>query len=681
MGRYFYRAFNASDSVRSSYLYQAYAEFQSVINLSTAGNASPVSAQAAQWSDWLAQNMNSLGLSYDVWLKPDFNTFQSAYIGYTPMLTPLVQAVNDLILQAVAASAVSDQLDILNAEAANEKKSLGDDLKTANVELTDSQQTLAHLNDQMQDLTAEINAKKAELQQAQYEFEAELPLVAAWDTVQAVITMAAAVAKFLTPAAAAAAGGASAAAAAAAAGGAAGAAAAAGGAGIDTGVAGIIVPSWYTTQGDSAVAQTLARQGDVSNLASLAKEAGGLLDLVQEAQKAIGLFQNLQENNDATIKGDEAAIRQLTAQALELKFQLLHQQNQLTSAALRVEAAQARITACQNDIDAIQAAKKINVGKMDAIAAVVDTLLELISRLSEFVLRYVFLAARALDIFSFADGVAVAPAGAAPQPFPRTRTLPLDFGMVYPDLVADALLEMRRGGNDQAAKTANSQAALNLINALAVSWAQAPGWSVFTQQGIDMANNLSQGFVWVPINTPKFVPNSQNNPTCTFKIDFKDLPADTRELKIEQIYINLVGATTGVPSLTGDLEHSGYAQAMRLSDGATLMLEAPADTSEVVITCSSSAAVPTPSATTLAELPAYYGRSPVTTWTLTITDPSPVDLSQLSQIQVGIRYLTYLTPPPTPMRRVAELVRAGLRRHPARAGHAVRAGARRRARV
>ncbi len=35
----------------------------------------------------------------------------------------------------------------------------------------------------------------------------------------------------------------------------------------------------------------------------------------------------------------------------------------------------------------------------------------------------------------------------------------------------------------------------------------------------------------------------------------------------------------------------------------------------------------------------FYGRSPVTTWSFTITDPTPVDLSGVTEIQVGLEFV------------------------------------------
>ena len=50
---------------------------------------------------------------------------------------------------------------------------------------------------------------------------------------------------------------------------------------------------------------------------------------------------------------------------------------------------------------------------------------------------------------------------------------------------------------------------------------------------------------------------------------------------------------------------------------------------------------PTATTTTVgaSDLPAYYGRSPVTTWMFTLADPNPVNLSGLTAVEVGVNFL------------------------------------------
>lgn len=159
----------------------------------------------------------------------------------------------------------------------------------------------------------------------------------------------------------------------------------------------------------------------------------------------------------------------------------------------------------------------------------------------------------------------------------------------------------------------------------------------------------------------------QSTGSTTFQISFANLPAHSYELKITRIYLNLLGATSAVPSLSGTLTHSGYAQALR-RDGATLLLSSQPMTSFVSIGLTSGQVPPAPTRPTTgqpdseppaaappkapvsdphtsagtvsgASRPMFYGRSPATTWSFTITDPTAVDLTGLTEVQVGLEFL------------------------------------------
>ena len=194
-----------------------------------------------------------------------------------------------------------------------------------------------------------------------------------------------------------------------------------------------------------------------------------------------------------------------------------------------------------------------------------------------------------------------------------------------------------------------------------------PAWSTFTQRGIDLAASLAPGRVWIPITNPDILNQLRTTGTVTFNITMANLPICS-ELKIRNIYLNLVGATAGVPSLNGVLTHAGNAQARR-RDGTTLQLSSPPMTSFAVVGLASgqvpSAPTQAPTApkdslpvttdvlprrtetttTTVgaAGLPAFYGRSPVTTWTFALADPNPVNLSGLTKIEVGLDFLAVVS--------------------------------------
>ena len=627
VGRYLYRTFNAGDAAHSGDLLLAYREFRAVMNL-----GGPDSAQAAQWSGWLANNLNALGLPYDLWLKPDFDAFEATYVGYAPLIAPLVLAVSQLIAAAINGSAINTQLGLMQTEASNERSALVADQTAAARAVTDSQSLLNDLNGQMATLQGQITAQQVALDQARYQFASGLPATAALDVLSAVFSVA-------VPAAA-----------------------------PVMGLVGLIQPVWAEVTKGFTIESLLGSKGKDPVITA----AGDLSGLVGKSAPLLSLFKNLDENNNTTITGDQAAIRALTAKAIDLKFQLLRQQDDLAEAQLRLAAVQAHINACDNDIAAVKAAGQINVGQMSAVADVVGQLVDTIARVSEFVVRYVFLAARALDVFAFADGSVVAPALAPPRPATNVATLALDFGIVSPDVIADALLELRRGGTDAGTRQANAQRCLTLLATLANNWAQAPAWSTFTQRGTDLANSLAPGHVWVPITDPAVLSQLRATGTATFSITAANLPGDATELKISRIYLNLIGATSTVPSLNGSLTHGGYAQAIR-RDGATMLLGSPPMTSFVSVGLASGQ-VPAPptkppggaaagtspvagstppggkaAVVSGATRPTYYARSPIAPWSFTVADPTPVDLSGVTQIQVGLDFLAVPGTPPRPV--------------------------------
>lgn len=383
---------------------------------------------------------------------------------------------------------------------------------------------------------------------------------------------------------------------------------------------------------------------------NISQDIGDLSALVGDTGKALGLFQNLSENSDTTITADQKTIQTLTAQALNLKWQILLQGDQVTESQLNVAAVNARISAAAADLSTITAAEAQTATNLAAVAALIGSLMDAIARISEFVLRYVFLAARALDTFSFTDGVAVAPATAAAQPLANVYQLPMSFGITAPDLLAEAQLALARG---------NDGPAVALFGSLAINWAAAvPTWASYAEQGTSLDESFSPGQVWIPVTDPVVIAQLQApGRSASFQLGFAELQAGSYEVKLTRIYLNLVGATSSVPGLAGTLTHAGYAQAMR-RDGATLLLSSPPMPSFVSIGLASgqipppatvpvasspastaSASTASASTTSDAELQMFYGRSPVTTWSFTITDPTPVNLSGVTEIQVGLEFV------------------------------------------
>ncbi len=612
VGTYFYRTFDTSDPAHSGDLLTAYNEFLAVQSLGVAATAAQT-AQAAQLASWVDNNLNALGLPYDIWVKPDFDSFEQVYVGYLPTLQEDLDEVNALVTNANTDSSVKPVLSAMLADATNEQAALQADLAAANQVVTDDQGLLGGLNQQMTALNVQIGDMQQQLNEDQYEFTQTEGWTMAAAVVQAGVSLLPAVGPVL-------------------------------------GLAGVVIPSWSTLDPSSTSSQGMSGKGQQSPLQAA---AGGLSALVGKSSQVVGLFQTLTENTDTAITNDQQAIQQLTAQVLNLKFQILRQQDQLTEAQMNAAAVQAHINACTADVNAITAANNAVTSGMAEIASLVGQLMATIARMSEYVLKYVFLAARALDIFSFDDGVVVAPAGATAQPMCNVYQLAMDFGVVAPDTLADALLELQQG---------SATAAINLTATLAENWSQTTQWMTYNDQGTALAQALSPGSFWVAVTDPAVVSTLATTGSTSFQITLADLPANSYELKITQMWVNLLGATATVPSLSGTLTHAGYAQALR-SDGATLLLGSqpmtsfasvglasgavPPDVSPVVPAPAATAAATVPATTTTtttttttdASLPTFYGRSPATTWTFALDDATSADLTGLTQVQVGIEFL------------------------------------------
>jgi hypothetical protein len=136
----------------------------------------------------------------------------------------------------------------------------------------------------------------------------------------------------------------------------------------------------------------------------------------------------------------------------------------------------------------------------------------------------------------------------------------------------------------------------------------------------------------------------QSTGSTTFEIDLPLLPSNTRELKISRMFVNLPGATASVPSLNGELTHAGYAYALRHSDGATLLMGSRPMTSFVSVGLTSGQIPPPTTTTSDADLQEYYGRSPATRWSFTVSDPSPHNLTAVNEILVGLEFLAMAYP-------------------------------------
>jgi hypothetical protein len=194
------------------------------------------------------------------------------------------------------------------------------------------------------------------------------------------------------------------------------------------------------------------------------------------------------------------------ARLVTVIFQRKRQQLETTAALRRLDAAQARAAAAQRDLAALQQAAGANVQDLGQIAGILDELLTAIGRLGELVVRNVSLAARTLDILLFSNATVTTapPAGApaVPAATPLADRLALDFGLIHPDIVADALLELRRGG----VGAANS-----------------------------LLQRLTTSTAWLARGDTQTISSLQQTGRVGFLVSLADLPAAACELRVKGV--------------------------------------------------------------------------------------------------------------------------------------------------
>jgi hypothetical protein len=127
-------------------------------------------------------------------------------------------------------------------------------------------------------------------------------------------------------------------------------------------------------------------------------------------------------------------------------------------------------------------------------------------------------------------------------------------------------------------------------------------------------------------------------------LDLSELPPSRREAKAEAVYIALLGVTTAAPAVTFIVEHSGtYDVALR--DGSTSHLVLHPRPSVTTASKSAPQLAGVAVGTSPPDLP-FWGRGVSTTWHLYSEESeiltNQVDLSQLSELQVGIGYQSFL---------------------------------------
>jgi hypothetical protein len=623
-GRYYYRSFVPGDPQRGGHLTLARDEFIAVTQLGSAELASAAAQQLA----WIESGLNALGLSRTIAIKPDFEAFEQTYVQYTPLVEPLFRDAKTLIANAVGLKSIGDQLRTTATGVSGSLPSLEQDVKAAQATLARAQLNSNELDRQLSATQAQIAAAEADLRDATFALEGAGPESLAIGIFSLLFN--------IIPGVMAA-----------------------------QGVVGVLVK----TNNDPSLRFLLGTDDRATPL-------GGLAFAIDELGLFWGLGQSQADIAAARIKGDEALIRELMTRLVTLIFERKRQELETTAADRHLDAAQARVAAAKDDLAALQQAVGVNVADLGAIAGVLERVLAATGRLGELIVRNVFLAARALDILSFANHTVVG-SPSAPVSGGAADQLRLDFGVVHPDKVADATLELRRGGAG-ADRAARAGAALALLDELIANWSQAPEWIQYRAAWNELKQNLTTKTAWISVSAPALLQSLKQTGRAVLPIALDQLPAAATDLRIRSVRVVLIGATTAgaVPSVDAQMTHGGYAYVRRGSDGAELIVDGPALT-DIVEVSTSSTALSSDAAFIergdgdagaalgggVENVQRFFGRSPATTWRLDLRGPigqGELALDGLSAVQIGISYDGIAAPMAKPPVAVGALAESSL---------------------
>ena len=567
LGTYLFRAFVPGDPVTGGYLEAALLELERVLALQ------PANAEAARLRDQLLNNQNIFGLPRDIDIIPDFPRFEDVVTSYGPMVLSLFGTANSILaLDIDFAQRKADlQREVTHLEGLTTVLNL--ERQTARAGLESAQAETALAQKRLQAVQKRLSEKEAELQAHEFDLGGML-------TTFAVI----------------------------------------GGAivGIATGGSALVavIPELV------AVGHQLGANDVVGLIKSdqakedFASASGDLKEIVEGGEAVVSLVKAIDSLND--VPQADAEYKQLMREAIDAVGQKKLAELHVGQAQLGLRAAEARQALALSDL---ALANQQLAGLQDEIGylrQVAVTLVRSAQGYMDTLIKYAFLAARSLEIYTFAD---------------LSSEIRYDYGYLHPDREQDLLAD-------------DAKSLIQLLAEYTASWSRFVGVVNYRNryEQYFLGANLVHDIKFLSITDAQTLADFKATHDLSLQVELGELPPSRHEAKAEAVYLALVGVTAAAPAVTLIVEHSGSYD-VTLRDGSTrhLVLH-PRPT---VTTASKSALQLAGAAvgTSPLDLP-FWGRGVATTWHLSIEDAeiltNQVDLSELSELQVGIGYQSFL---------------------------------------
>ena len=567
LGAYYFRAFNPTAPPNSTYLGLALRELEAATRLDSA-NASAAAALTN-----LTNDRTFLGIPRQADIIPDFRTYENIVATYQPIVGSLFTNAMDLLtteltLEQKKADLQSQMVHLLGllSELDSEQRVAQLDIATGQAETQAADARIADIRRQLAAVEQAIRDKQEDIGGTFLSFGA---------SVLAVI-------------------------------------------GVATGAGGLLaaVPALLdlteSIQGSDATDLSENKQAQKD----LKDAAGGFKDLAEGAGKLISFvkviddFLNFGDTSAENAKQAEL-LRQAADAAWQRRLADLHTQH----AHAELEVVQAKKELAQADYARAQDQLAQLTGTTEQLESAARTLIRTAQRYADILMKYAFLAARALEIYTLAE---ISP-----------DEIWFDYGYVNPEDEADLPL-------------------LQQITLYMQSWARFAGVVAYEDR---FASYFRRGDIvhdsfFASITDAATIADFKVSQTLHLPVALSALLPERFEAKAEGVAVSLTGATAASPAITCTVEHAGAFQERGL-DGTVADFALRPRRSDVLSTVSGGALAGGARGCGPIDL-GYWGRGVAATWYVVIEPgvmrANGVDLSNLSAIDVRLDYQAFHGP-------------------------------------
>jgi hypothetical protein len=552
----------------------------------------PTQIPATGETVWVGGGNNALGFTPQYDILPSFDTYISAFQGFSTLAVGFLLQGIDTILDAGTKTALAALIDVQRqaAEAARDNFAADVDIAVSEKKIVVDEADL--IKQQLDQTTADLQAAMAEMHDTPFSFGDFIGTVA-----QVAVAVVGVIAAIPT-----------------------------GGASLVALVPAMVaLADTVTAQAEPIAKAVLAgTEADTKAVKEAYKKVDKEATAVIAAGKAIVNFVSVIQRLTASTTPDNSKQVALVKRGAELAHQLLIARNRVTLAQQRIDAAQARtssaaeIAALAGNLGDEIAADAASVRRAGLLAiSVAQTSAEALSSMA-------FRAARSVEIYTLQ---------------PQTRNLALDAGVLSP--------EVWRVYYDEEMSNAD------LAIALTASWGKMLKPLSIQQDYLAYFDRPHDQDVLTRLFGPGDREFEQLRSTgrFAFRVDAAGIPADRADAKVRSVRLALVGAAHPSGGISCEVRHGGsYEQRRAGGEIDVQLLEPRVSTRRAVLEPLS------PDEGSTVDLPltaplslAFWGRGIGGEWDVSVVGArgnAGLDLTGLTRIQVEIRYQFLRVPSP-----------------------------------